>query len=407
VISLEDARERILAHLEPLPAEELPLVLALGRTPTTQLPSQVDLPAFDNSSVDGFAVRAAEVADAAPDRPVTLRVAGRAAAGSPPSSAPPPGACLRIFTGAPLPAGIDAVVMQEDTLPDLPDGSTIRVTAAARPWENVRFTGEDLRRGQPVAGPGEVLRPSRLALLAAAGYERIPVSRRPRVILCSTGNELGDPGRPLRPGEIHDSNRVLMEALAAADGAEVLRSERVPDSLEASVAAFRRAVVPAASETPCDLLITTGGVSVGDADHLKPAWAKLGGTLELWRVAMKPGRPFAWGRFGGVHWFGLPGNPVSAFVSWTQFVRPALRRLLGAAETGLPRIPGRLAEPVANRSATRHFLRVKVEADGSVRPAGIQASHIQSALAAANGLLEVPPQTDWPAGRTVVVEWLG
>lgn len=407
MIPLEAARERILGFLAPLPREEIPLSEALGRVPAILLPARIDLPPFDNSAVDGYAVRAAEISSASPEHPVRLTVAGIAAAGSPPAAAPAPGSCLRILTGAPLPIGADAVVMQEDTLPDDCDPAAILVTSPAGPWENVRFAGEDLRRGVPTLPPAIVLRPAHLALLAAAGFDRIPVHRRPRVALFSSGNELRAPGQPLAPGQIHDSNQVLMAALAAADGAEVVATGHIPDTLEDTVATLQRALDPHPGSPRCDVLITTGGVSVGDADYLKPAWTAVGGTLDLWRIAMKPGKPFAWGRYQDLHWFGLPGNPVSAFVTWTQLVRPALRRLLGADDPGLPRIPAFLAESIANRSDRRHFVRVVIQPDGRVRASGTQGSHRLSSLAIANGLLDVPPQTAWPAGHPVQVEYLG
>jgi len=248
---------------------------------------------------------------------------------------------------------------------------------------------------------GERLRPAHIGLLASTGIAEVPVHRLPRVLLLVTGSELTPAGQPLAPGRIYDSNRPLLTALAAAEGLTLADTMHAPDTLDGTRDAIRRAAAAA------EVLITTGGVSVGDADFVRTAMEALGGGVELWRIAIKPGKPFAWGRLGGAVWFGLPGNPVSAFVTWHVLVRPALRRLMGMRQTLGRRIRARLGERISNPGDRRHFLRVQLDGDGCVRLAGVQASHVQSAMAAADALLDCPPGTRWNAGQEVEIELLG
>lgn len=399
MISLEDARQRILDALEPLPPETVPLLPALGRAPVADVFAPADLPPFDNSSVDGFAVQAIDVATASPDQPVRLKLTTRIAAGESPTAILGPGTCARILTGGVLPAGADAVVMQEDTRQR--PGDTVEIHAPTAPWENVRLAGEDLRRGARLVAAGERLRPAHIGLLAANGFGTVAVRRRPRVTLLVTGSELLEPGAPLAPGKIYNSNRFLLAALADADHLPITAAYRVPDSLEGTMTSLAEAA------RQSDVVVTTGGVSVGDADFVKPAVAALGGSVEIWRLAVKPGKPLAWGRLEAAHWFGLPGNPVSAFVMWWLVVRPALRRLVGIQSPLGRRIQATLGEPFNNRGERRHFVRVRLDAEGKVRLAGTQASHIQSGLANADALLDLPPLTSWPAGHPATVELLG
>lgn len=398
MIPLEQARQRILDSIRPLPTETVPLLEALGRFCQHDLRARRASPAFDNSAVDGYAVHAADLAAATTRQPVTLRVLGCSPAGSPPATAFPAGYCHRIFTGAPLPCGADAILMQEDALPHPSDPNAITVPAPIRPWEAVRFAGEDFQVDARLLPAGTLLGPTHLSVLAAAGYDRVVVPRRTRIHALSTGSELVDPGVTPRPGQITDSNGILIEALVRGSGAELTGRARIEDRLDATLAALEVAARTA------DVIITTGGVSVGDADLLRPAVEQLGGTIEFWRIAMKPGKPFVFGRLGNAWWFGLPGNPVSAFVTWWQLVRPALQRLAGATEPRTRFATGRLAAPVSNHGDRRHFLRVHLDPQGFVSPVGKQGSHIQSSLALANALLDVAPGSVWSAGREVVVE---
>jgi molybdopterin molybdotransferase len=398
MLSLEQARTRILDRLPRLPTERVPLLEALDRFAAEDIRGLRAVPGFDNSAFDGYAVHSVEVASASPEHPVPLRVSGLCAAGSAPGPAFPAGSCVRIFTGAPLPAGADAIVMQEDTRS--PGPGLVEFLAASTPWEGVRFAGEDVRPGDVLLRSGHRLRPGALSLIASTGVDTLPVNRRPRLSLLSTGSELIEPGQPLQPGQIHDSNGVLLESLARREGVEVLGRTRIADELEATLNALDQA------SRSADVIITTGGVSVGDADLLRPALAKLGGEVDLWRIAMKPGKPFAFGRLGKAWWFGLPGNPVSAFVTWRVLVRPALHRLMGSVEPATVALPARLGQPFTNRGDRRHLIRATLDTQGRVFQAGTQGSHLQAGLAHANVLLDLPAATTWEAGREVTVELL-
>jgi molybdopterin molybdotransferase len=290
--------------------------------------------------------------------------------------------------------------MQEDTrLPaDHPD--EVLILEPVKPWENVRFQGEDVKREASLAEAGTPLTPGGLALLAASGLTQVTAGRRPVVGLLATGSELKEAGEPLAAGQIYESNRASLEPLVEHAGGIVKTFPIVSDEPDRTRAALDRAL------SECDIILTCGGVSVGEMDLVKPAFEQLGGNLQFWKVAIKPGRPFAFGQSGSRFLFGLPGNPVSAFVTFLLLVRPALLRWQGAAETGLPSCPGVLAESLANPGSRRHFVRVVMDGTGSVRSAGVQASHILSSLASANGLVEVGPQTTLAAGATVpVLRW--
>lgn len=398
MIALEQARQHILASLDPLPGESVPLLGALGRRPLDDLAARFPAPPFDNSAFDGYAVRAADLVGARADRPIRLPVVGRTAAGAPPGPPLAQGTCHRIFTGAPMPPGADAVLMQEDTQPVDSHPDEILATDSVRPREGVRFAGEDFQMGAILAPAGTPLSPAHLAILAAGGVDRVQVPQRPRMHLLSTGNELVEPGTELAPGRIPDSNGVLLEALARRAGANVVGRRRIPDEINPTLEALAEAA------RTSDLILTTGGVSVGDADLLRPAVERLGGRLDFWRIAMKPGKPFVFGRIGSAWWCGLPGNPAAVFVTWWQLVRPALMRLGGARDYRSDLVCGTLAEPVSQRGDRRHFFRVRIDAAGSVRLTGGQGSHMQGSLAQANALLDVPPNTHWDAGHPVCVE---
>lgn len=398
MIPLEEARSRILDAIQPLPSELVRLDQALGRVAASPILAQLDVPGFDNASVDGYALRTKDLPLVASHEQVQIPIHTVIAAGDPPLPHLPHGTCARIFTGAALPPDANAVIMQEDTLPE-PEGH-VTLLAPVTPWEGVRFAGEDVRRGSALVQTGQRLHPAHLGLLAAAGIGSLRAFLRPNITLLTSGNELVEPDAPIAPGKLPDSNRFLLRALAQSSGATILHSACVPDALEPVMSALRDAA------TTSHLVVTTGGVSVGDADLLKKAFTSLGGQLELWRIAVKPGKPFAWGRLGSCHWFGLPGNPVSAFVTWQLLVRPALRRLEGEEEILGRRTTARLAEPLTNRSDRLHVLRVRVDPGGTVRPIGTQSSHIQSGLAVANALLSIPSGSAWETGRDVEVEWL-
>jgi len=400
MLSVEEAQQRILGALQPLDAELVPLAEAAGRVLGERVLAAVDLPAFDNSAMDGYALRAADVAGAGADGPVRVKLSGRSAAGEVFRGRIEAGQCVRVFTGSVLPDGADAVVMQEDTAVDPGDAEAILVRDAVKPWENVRFRGEDVKHGATLGETGARLGVGRVSLLAAAGVREVRVGRRPRVALLATGSELREAGQPLGPGQIYESNRAGLAALIRRHGGLPEAFPLVPDDLAATRTALERAF------TASDVVLTSGGVSVGELDFVKAAFEQLGGRIELWRVAMKPGKPFVFGRWREKFIFGLPGNPVSALVTCCVLVLPALARLQGAADVALPGSAGVLAEPLVNRGDRRHFVRVRLDAEGQVSLAGRQGSHLLGAMAEADGLVDVPPATVWETGRSVrVLRW--
>jgi len=397
MLEFEEALARVLAAVPAPTSESVTLNDALGRILFEPIRSPIDLPIFDNSAMDGYAVRASDVALAKPTSPVRLCLAGRVIAGQVFLGEVTAGTCVRLFTGSPLPHGADAVVMQEDTRVDSSAPGEVLILTQAQPGENVRPHGEDVRRGSLLAEAGNVLSVGRIGLLAAAGLARVYVGRQPVVGLLATGSELMEPGHPLGPGRIYESNRPALAALIGRAGAIPKAFPLVADALAATSSALAEAF------SQCDAVVTSGGVSVGEMDFLKSAFEQIGGSLEFWNVAIKPGRPFVFGRLRGKLLFGVPGNPASAFVTFLLLVRPALLRWQGATDVSLPAHPGVLAEPLANHGDRRHFIRVKTDSAGTVRSSGIQASHALSSVAAANGLVDVPAHTALLAGTAVTV----
>ncbi len=387
MLELEEARSRLLAGITPLGTESVALNLAAFRVAAGDVSSSVDLPPFDNSAMDGYAVRAADVASAKGDAPVTLTLAGKVAAGEVFADEVQPGTCVRVFTGSILPRGADAVVMQEDVQLDDQPSARVHVLDGVKPWENVRFRAEDVKCGAVLVRAGERLSPGRIGLLAAAGVSTVEVFRRPVIGLLATGSELVEPGGVLTPGKIFESNRAALEPLLARSGAEVRVYPLVPDTLAGTKDALARAFAE------CDGVVTSGGVSVGELDFVKAAFEELGGALDFWKVAIKPGKPFVFGRRGGKLLFGLPGNPVSATVTFLLLVRPALWRWQGITDVEPRTVPCVLEEPLVNRGGRRHFVRVRIDRKGMVRSAGQQASHRLGSLAEANALVDVPPDT--------------
>jgi molybdopterin molybdotransferase len=412
LIPLEEALERMLSGLEPVDAETVALDEAVGRVLAEPLASRLTVPPWDNSAMDGFAVRSADTAGARADHAVTLDVVGEVAAGQEPGGPVLPGTAMRILTGAIMPAGADAVVPVE--LTDTPAGpgplpEAVTIRRAGSPGENVRRAGSDVRAGAPILEAGAAIRPAALAVLAATGWEAVPVRRRPRVAVLATGDELVPVGRPLDRANIYDSNSPMLAAQVRLAGGEARRLGTTRDNLADVVAAL----APALSWA--DLVVVSGGVSVGAHDVVKQAFGELG-RVDLWRVAVQPGKPLAFGRArrkggGEVLLFGLPGNPVSSFVTFELFVRPVLRKLSGEKDPlGRPRRAARLAEPATKAPGRRAFLRVRLAPDPD-RPggwiaslAGGQGSHVLSALAAADGLAVVPEDRErLPAGADVEV----
>ncbi len=400
MLELEEALARVLAAVPAPTSESVSLGEAEGRVLAEPVTAPIDLPMFDNSTMDGYALRSADLASAKPDSPVRLRLTGKVAAGEVFAGAVTAGACVRLFTGSPLPAGADAVVMQEDARVESGGAGEVLMLAPVAAGENVRLRGEDVKEGSTLAETGQLLTVGRISLLAAAGLTRVRTGRQPVVGLLATGSELREPGQPLAPGQIYESNRLALAALVKRAGAVSTILPLVADELAAT-----RDTLAGAFEH-CDAVVTSGGVSVGELDFVKGAFEQTGGDLQFWKVAMKPGRPFAFGRRRGKLLFGLPGNPVSALVTFLLLVRPALLRWQGATNVSPSACPGVLAEPLANDSGRRHFMRVKTDPTGKVYSGGLQASHILSSVAAANGLVDVPADTTLPAGAAVsVLRW--
>lgn len=400
MLELEQAVAQILDALPAPQPEVIPLTEACGRVLLETVLSPLDLPGFDNSAMDGYAVRAGDVALATPDSPVRLQMIERLPAGSLPAQALSAGTCSRIFTGSPLPPGADAVVMQEDTTPAERSNDIILFRDAVAPGENIRRQGEDIRSGSRLLDAGRGISSSQLMLLGAVGLISLKVGVRPTIGLLATGSELQEPGAELRRGSIYESNRLGLREFLHSAGAICRTYPIVPDDPEAT----RRSLAVALGEN--DLVISSGGVSVGELDFVKSAFEAEGGQLEFWRVNIKPGRPFVFGRCRGKFLFGLPGNPLSALVTCLLLVRPAILRWQGATATELPSHTGILGATIVNDGPRRHFMRIQVRPEGKVHLAGLQASHGLGALADANGLLDVPGETTWEAGRAVrVLRW--
>jgi molybdopterin molybdotransferase len=352
VKNVDEAAAEILAAFAPNDEERLPLLSALGRFLAREVHAQHDAPPFDNSAMDGYAVRAHETAGATRERPIALRVEGESRAGGP----PPPAliSAQRIFTGAVMPEGADAVVIQEDTRRD---GERLDVLETIKAGGNVRKRGSDLRAGQPMLPRGARLGPGELGLLASQDLASAVVHRRPRVAIISTGDELRDIGETARPGSIVNSNGYMIAAQVLEAGGEPWMLPPVPDELEAATNAIRAGL-------RADALVLIGGVSVGEYDFVRDALAAAGVTLDFWKIRMKPGKPVAFGRAGTVPVLGLPGNPVSAWVTFELFVRPGLRRMLGDQTPQRARGRVRLAASIERRAGRTEFLRARL--DGAV-----------------------------------------
>ena len=386
-----EALRRILEAVIPAQSETLDLATALGRFAARGHFATMAQPPFDNSAMDGYALHADDCGKA----PWTVRVAGEQPAGFDRGLTVRPGECARVFTGAPLPAGTGAVVMQEDTDRNAEEG-TVTIREAAAPGEFIRRRGGDLCAGQVILRAGDRITPQRIAALAGQGLARVECGRAPRVRVLTTGDELVPAGEALTAaGQIYNSNGPMLAALFTQAGAAAA-AEHSPDDLEILTDTIRRAAADS------DFLVLAGGVSVGDHDYVKPALASLGAEPEFWRVRLKPGKPFLFTRAGKTMVFGLPGNPASALVTAVLFVLPALRRFAGAAEEDCapPRIPARLEVPLSNPGDRPHYFRGRFDfASASFAPAGRQESHAVFGLSQSNALLRLEPGESAEAGQ--------
>lgn len=398
-VDVREASAHMLAGVRPLAAEETPLEVALGRVLARAVVSPVSLPPHDNASMDGFAVRGDDIRGATEAMPARLRVIGTIAAGAAPTRAVQRGEAARIMTGAPTPDGATSVVRVEDTRVDGDDVSILDDRDAER---NIRLRGEDVREGQVVMQPGTLLHAPHIGVLAAIGCT-VPVTfKRPRVAILATGDELVPMERfdeVLRGGRIVSSNSYALAAAVRSCGGEPVPLGIAPDDPAALAEHLREA-------EGCDLVLTSGGVSVGDFDYTRDVVSALGGELSLWRVRMRPGAPIAFGSLFGVPWLGLPGNPVSALVTFELFGRPLIRTLSGAARPFRRSIPVVLAEPITLGAPLMHFLRVMLEPGegGAVvaRLTGAQSSGMLTSMSSADALLVVPPEPrDVPAGTVL------
>lgn len=386
--TVEEALEAILGSVRRLPVERVPLLESLGRVLAENIAADIDVPPFDNSAVDGYAVRAVDVASASPETPVRLRVLVDVPAGGISEEAILAGTAARIMTGAPVPPDADAIVMVEDTRSA---GEAVEIRQAAAPGDHLRRAGEDVPRGSVVLTAGACIHAAEIAMLATVGRATVPTVRPARVAVVSTGDEVVEivEGVAPRPGKIRNSNRYALAALVREAGAVVHAQVHIPDDLAATETALRECALSGA-----DVIVTAGGVSVGDRDFVKPALEKLG-RLDLWRVAMKPGKPLAFGSIGETLFFGLPGNPVSALVTFELFVRPALRKMAGRADSDLARrsVTAIAAQAVSHLPGRREYVRaVTILQDNQyhARPTGAQGSGILRSMLGANSLLVVP-----------------
>jgi molybdopterin molybdotransferase len=398
VLTLDEAKARILAAMPRMPVVSMRFTAALGHVLAEPVVAGEDLPPFANSSMDGFAVRSADLAGASPSTPARLLVVDDLPAGRAPARAVGPGEAVRIMTGAPIPAGADAVAIVETTRAD---GDHVLFEAAVRAGANIREAGESVAKGSTALEAGRVIRPADVGLLASLGVLAVPVVARPVVALVSSGDELVPPEAAPGPGQIRDSNRFTLAAHLASLGFTVLDGGNAPDDETAIEAHFRRAVEAA------DVVVSTGGVSVGEHDLTKIVLSRLG-TMDFWRVAIRPGKPLAFGAIDGTPVFGLPGNPVSSLVVLDQIVRPALRRMAGHERTDRDTWTAVLDEPIRRAPGRTEFIRAVIRWDDGrfrARTTGPQGSGILASMSRANGFVVVPADvSELPAGATVACQ---
>ncbi|HSL43640.1 MAG TPA: gephyrin-like molybdotransferase Glp [Anaerolineales bacterium] len=407
LLSVDEARERILSHFQPVTTEMLPLVACSHRVLAQDIIASDDLPPFDNSSMDGFAVRAADVVDASPSSPRSLRVVADIPAGSHPTISLAAGEAARIMTGAPIPAGADAVVPVEDTNFDNRDAGTpapseVQIFKPAKVGANRRARGMDLHAGDVVLQQKRLLKPQDLGLLAMLGFASVPVHRKPRIALFSSGDELLEVEVPLQEGKIRDSNSYTLAALIEEAGADVIRLGVAKDDHDSVQGLLEKAV-----DQNVDLILSSAGVSVGAFDFVKQV-IESNGKMDFWRVNMRPGKPVAFGEYKRIPFIGLPGNPVSAFVGFEVFVRAAIGRLAGR-EDGRRKTVRVLCEEQIDSDGRESYLRAQLsETDGHfvARLTGHQGSGNLHSLVQANALLIIPAGVKCvPAGQELQA-WL-
>jgi molybdopterin molybdotransferase len=403
MLSVEDAQERVLEYFHTLEAESAPILEALGRVLAEDVYSGLNIPPHSNSAMDGYAVQAADTQGATAEAPKRLRVIDDLAAGYVTDTRVEPGTAIRIMTGAPLPGGADAVVRFEDTEPQ---GEFVEIHVPVAVQRNVRLAGEDVREGDLVLRQGMRIRAQEVGMLASLGRKTANVTRKPRVAILATGDEVVEIDAPLLPGKIRNSNSYSNAAQVLRCGATPVLLGIARDQVEDLTSKIRAGL---AQEV--DLFLTSGGVSVGDFDVVKEVLAAEG-DMSFWRVRMKPGKPFAFGQIDGVPLLGLPGNPVSAMVSFEMFARPAIYKMLGRKEWKRPVVEATLMEAVERKDERRHYVRVRVESEDGAYQAhltGAQGSGILRSMVAANGLAIIPAEWDHAAAgsrvQVMMLDW--
>lgn len=398
MLTVDEVRSRVLASVGPLDVKEVRVADAFGLVLVDDVRAPHSLPRFANSAMDGYAVRGSDTERSSIDNPVELEVVGEIRAGDPGDIEVKPGTAVRIMTGAPLPSGADAVVQVEET--EESEG-VVTVKGSTATGRNVRPAGDDVKEGDLVVAAGAELGPGELALLASLGASPLKATRRPRVATLATGDELVAPEEIPRDGQIRDSNSVALRTLVQEAGGIPLEFPPVADDREATLATFERAAADA------DLIVSSGGVSVGRYDFVKAVVEELG-AIQVWRVAMQPGKPIVVGEVKSTPFIGLPGNPVSIHVGFEQFVRPAIRKLRGCTALLRPVVTAELTESLHKKPGRLHFVRVRLdvrEGRWCAVPTGAQGSHIQSSLVNCHGVARFPQDaTELPAGAEVEVE---
>ncbi|MFT4008719.1 MAG: molybdopterin molybdotransferase MoeA [Nocardioidaceae bacterium] len=388
LISVDEHLDHILASIAPLPPYNQPLIEALGLPVCESIAAPMDLPSFDNSAMDGYAVFFADVASASTDHPVHLPVVGEVAAGQTKLFAMSPGTAVKIMTGAPVPQGADCVIPVEWTDAGI---AHVRISRVPEPGQNIRLRGEDVKQGDVILEDGRILGSRQIGLLASVGRGQVSARPRPRVVVLSTGSELREPGEPLGHDSIYDSNSYMLAAAVRAAGAIAYRVGIVSDDPEEFTDALSDQLVRA------DMVVTSGGVSMGDYDVVKEVLSELG-TVRFCKVAMQPGKPQGFGFVGedATPIFTLPGNPVSSYVSFEVFVLPAIRRMMGRVPHRRPLVRALLRQGFSSALGKRQFVRGRFEIDGKgahVTPVGGHGSHLMGDLAEANALIVVSEET--------------
>ena len=406
-LTVQEALTAVLAGVSVLPAERVPLLAALGRVLAQDVVAKDSLPPFSNSSMDGYALRAADLREASAEKPATLQVVGDVAAGAVLDVTVEPGTAVRIMTGAPVPAGADAVVPVEDTNEswrdrERPLPEQIQVNRSVQAGDYIRHPGEDIEAGQAILARGHILRPQEVGVLASLGIGQIAVVRRPKVAILATGDELLEIDKPLQPGKIRNSNGYTQAAQIMALGAEPVQLGIARDT-ETAV----REKLQAGLDAGVDLFISSAGVSVGAYDVVK-AVLEEEGNIGFWRVRMRPGKPLAYGTYHGVPYLGLPGNPVSAMVSFERFARAAIRKMAGHTQLDRPTITVTVQEDI-DSDGRESYIRAVVTHDENGYQAtttGAQGSHMMTSLVKANALLIVPEGVKYVASGSQLTAWM-